>query len=168
MIKNKLNVLFIASITATFSLISCGGGSEETETTVSEEPVVVEDEVVPTENVSDFSAGEAIYNGKGLCHTCHQMNGEGIPSAFPPLAGADYLLADINRAIVQTIYGSKDPIVVNGIEYPGGVMSATVKDIGLTDQEVADVVNYVLNSWGNDGGTVSIADVEAARSSYVE
>ena len=103
--------------------------------------------------------GKAIYEGAGLCSVCHQVNGEGLPPAFPPLANADYLLADKNRAIHQTMYGSKEPIVVNGVTYPGGVMTPA----NLTDEEVMLVVNYILNSWGNDGGTVTIEEVAAQR-----
>lgn len=107
----------------------------------------------------DLSAGEAIYTGKGTCATCHQKDGAGLAPAFPPLANADYLLADKNRAIHQTMYGAKEAITVNGVEFPGGIMTM----VELTDQEVADVVNYILNSWGNDGGTVTLDEVAAQR-----
>ena len=89
----------------------------------------------------DFTAGEVIYTGKGMCATCHQAEGQGLAPAFPPLANADYLLADVKRAIKQTMYGAKTPITVNGQEYPGGIMTT----VELTDQEVMDVVNYILN-----------------------
>lgn len=115
--------------------------------------------------VSDFNlqesikAGKAIYEGKGTCATCHQLNGQGLPPAFPPLANADYLLEDKDRAIHQTMYGADEPITVNGKTYPGGIMPK----IDLTDEEVRDVVNYILNSWGNDGGIVTIDEVKAQR-----
>ncbi|MCF8364370.1 MAG: cytochrome c [Bacteroidales bacterium] len=108
---------------------------------------------------SSYSKGKAIFEGKGTCSVCHQLNGAGLPPAFPPLAKADYLLADKNRAIRQTMYGSKEPITVNGQTYPGGVMTIT----NLSDEEVKDVVNYILNSWGNDGGTVTLEEVKAQR-----
>jgi len=108
---------------------------------------------------SSMAKGKAIYEGKGTCHVCHQMTGLGLPPAFPPLAKADYLLEDKDRAIRQTMYGAKEPITVNGTTYPGGVMTITP----LTDEEVRDVVNYILNSWGNDGGTVTVDEVKAQR-----
>lgn len=115
------------------------------------------------QEVTDLNAsianGKAIFEGKGTCSVCHQLNGAGLPPAFPPLAGADYLLADKDRAIHQTMYGSKEPITVNGHTYPGGVMTV----VDLTDEEVRDVVNYILNSWGNDGGTVTLEEVKAQR-----
>lgn len=108
---------------------------------------------------SPMAKGKAIYEGKGTCHVCHQISGQGLPPAFPPLANADYLLEDKHRAIHQTMYGAKEPITVNGTTYPGGVMTV----IPLTDEEVMNVVNYILNSWGNDGGTVTLDDVKAQR-----
>ncbi len=157
----KLSILFTAL--SLLFLMSCGGeGTKKADdsTAVKEE---AQEQAAPEANdvaeAADYSAGEAIYTGKGICSTCHQLTGEGVAPAFPPLANADYLLADKTRAIKQTIYGSKTPITVNGVEYPGGAMTV----VDLTDQEVADVVNYILNSWGNNGGTVTVDDVKAAR-----
>ncbi len=106
-----------------------------------------------------LAAGKAVYEGKGTCSVCHQPTGVGMPPTFPPLAKADYLLADSKRAIRQTMYGSKEPITVNGTTYPGGIMTI----VPLSDQEVTDVVNYILNSWGNKGGVVTLEDVKAER-----
>jgi nitrite reductase (NO-forming) len=106
-----------------------------------------------------LAAGKAIYEGKGTCSVCHQLTGTGLPPTFPPLAKADYLLADKKRAIRQTMYGAKEPITVNGVTYPGGLMTV----VPLTDQEVVDVVNYILNSWGNNGGIVTLEEVKAER-----
>jgi len=113
---------------------------------------------VTDSTVFDFSVGAKIYKEK--CMVCHQENGKGIEGTFPPLANSDYLLADKERAIIQTITGSKKPIIVNGIEYPGNTMT-TVPD--LSNEEIAKVVSYVLNSWGNNGGIVTPEDVEKAR-----
>jgi len=145
--KTLISLLFVAIFALT--LVSCGGGSNTNTTTT------------PTEKtqVADYSAGQAIYEGKGNCFTCHQKNGAGIEGTFPPLASSDYLLADKMRAVKQAMYGSQEPITVNGKTYPGKVMTL----VTLSDQEVADVVNYILNSWGNNGGTVTIADVKANR-----
>jgi mono/diheme cytochrome c family protein len=110
-------------------------------------------------SAESLAAGKAIYEGKGTCSVCHQITGTGLPPTFPPLAKADYLLADAKRAIRQTMFGSKSPITVNGSTYPGGLMTV----IPLSDQEVVDVVNYILNSWGNEGGTVTLDDVKAER-----
>ena len=121
------------------------------------EMLMPQDDGVPS--AESIAAGKAIYEGKGTCSVCHQVTGLGLPPTFPPLAKADYLLADRKRAIKQTMYGAKEPIVVNGNTYPGGMMVIPP----LTDEEVRDVVNYILNSWGNKGGAVTIEEVKAAR-----
>jgi nitrite reductase (NO-forming) len=110
-------------------------------------------------SAESLAAGKAIYEGKGTCSVCHQLTGSGLPPTFPPLAKADYLLADSKRAIRQTMYGATSPITVNGATYPGGIMTK----VPLTDEEVRDVVNYVLNSWGNEGGVVTLEEVKAER-----
>ncbi len=138
---------------------ACGGGAEKKESTETTAEKAATTEVVEEAPAMDLAAGEAIYNGKGMCVTCHQANGQGLSPAFPPLAQADYLLEDKMRAIHQTMYGAKEPIVVNGQTYPGGVMTV----VEMTDQEVVDVVNYILNSWGNDGGTVTLEEVAQVR-----
>lgn len=79
-----------------------------------------------------------------FCMRCHQAEGKGVEGSFPPLAGADYLQNNRLESIRAVKYGQNEPIVVNSITY-NGVMAA----MGLSDQEVADVLNYSMNSWGN-------------------
>jgi nitrite reductase (NO-forming) len=92
------------------------------------------------------------------CLACHQESGQGIPGAFPPLAGADYLLSDPERAISVLLDGLSGEITVNGQTYDG-VMPA----VQLSDEEVANVLTYTLNTWGNDGGEVSPQQVASHR-----
>jgi mono/diheme cytochrome c family protein len=70
-------------------------------------------------------------------------NGQGVPKAFPPLANSDYL-KDIKATVNSIKYGLNGPIVVNGVKY-----NSVMAPMGLDDQEVADVTNYILNTWGN-------------------
>lgn len=93
------------------------------------------------------------------CFACHLANGEGLPGVFPPLAGSDYLAADKERAIRIVTNGLSGPIVVNGVSY-----NNIMPPHALDDEQVADVVTYIMNSWGNDYGTVSVSDVRRARS----
>jgi nitrite reductase (NO-forming) len=110
------------------------------------------------EESTSYPAGKKIYDRS--CITCHQENGEGLPGSFPPLAKADYMLDDRDRAIKQVINGSSGEIIVNGETY-NGIMPAQ----NLRDQEVVDVMNYVFNSWGNDAGEVTMKQVKSARHS---
>ena len=95
-----------------------------------------------------------------LCFACHMPDGKGMPKVFPPLAGSDYLLADTDRAIRVVKKGLTGPVTVNGETYN----SAMPPQDHLTDQQVADVVTYVLNAWGNDGGSVNVDDVRRVLS----
>jgi len=105
---------------------------------------------------------EQIAQGKNVyeanCLACHQAKGEGIPHAFPPLAKSDYLNADHNRAINIILHGRAGPITVNNITYDS-VMPA----IALNNAQISNVLTYVLNSFDNNGGQVTPAQVEAQR-----
>lgn len=103
-----------------------------------------------------YPRGAEIYKTK--CIICHQANGEGIPGAFPPLKNSDYLFADKVRAVAQTLNGSQIEMVVNGITY---TMPMTPQVD--TKAEAVAVINYVLNAWGNEGGTVTLEDVKDVK-----
>jgi nitrite reductase (NO-forming) len=85
-------------------------------------------------------------------------NGEGMPGVFPPLAKSDYLAADKTRAIRTVTKGLAGPIVVNGKPY-----NNMMPPQQFEDDQVADVLTYIMNSWGNELGTVSVDDVKRAR-----
>ena len=85
--------------------------------------------------------GQEIYND--FCVQCHLEDGKGIKGIYPPLAKSDFL-KDINQTIYSIKYGLKGPITVNGENYNSIMVSQ-----GLDDEEISDVVNYILNSWGN-------------------
>ncbi|WMI67783.1 cytochrome c [Mangrovimonas sp. YM274] len=99
-------------------------------------------------SVQNASHQESIKKGKvvyeNFCMTCHMANGEGIPRAFPPLAKADYLMNNRKESIKAIKYGLSGTIVVNGDTFKG-----SMAPLGLSDKEVADVMNYITNSWGN-------------------
>jgi nitrite reductase (NO-forming) len=92
---------------------------------------------------------------KTNCAACHQPNGMGIPNAFPPLAKSDFLNADKIRAIKTVTGGLQGKVKVNGAEY-NGVMPAW----SLTDEEIANVLTYVYNSWDNSGKEVTPDEVK--------
>ncbi len=102
-------------------------------------------------------AGGVLYNG--TCSVCHQANGAGIPAVFPPLAKSDYLMADKQRAIGIVLNGLTGPVTVNGLAF-NSVMPPMSQ---LNDDEVANIVTYVLNSFGNSGGVVTAAEVAKVR-----
>ena len=86
--------------------------------------------------------GTLIY--QDFCLQCHGSKGKGESGVFPPLAQSDYLMENITQSIQGIKYGMRGVMVVNGVVYEG-MMAAQ----GLDDEEIADVMNYILNSWGN-------------------
>lgn len=112
--------------------------------------------------IVDKTLAQQIADGKNIygntCFACHQSEGQGIPSAFPPLAKSDYLNADVNRAVDAVIFGLTGEITVNGEKY-NSVMTSQ----NLTDQEIADVMTYVYNSWGNNKTVVTPQLVKERR-----
>lgn len=95
---------------------------------------------------------------KQVCVACHQANGEGIPNVFPPLAKSDYMNADPNRAITAIVNGLEGEITVNGAKY-----NQVMPKLELSDEQVANVVTYVLNNYGNKGGEVTPEQVKKLR-----
>ena len=93
----------------------------------------------------DLSAGETVFTAN--CVSCHQATGEGVAGAFPPLAGHVPALYNADRSypINVLLYGLQGEIQVEGQSY-NGVMSAWQQ---LSDDDIANVLNYVSNSWGN-------------------
>ena len=111
------------------------------------------------------AVGERIELGKQIysqtCFACHQGEGQGIPGAFPPLAKSDYLNDDVDRAIDIVLHGKTGEITVNGKKY-NSVMTAQT----LSDEEVANVLTYIYNSWGNNKTEVTPIMVTKVKSGH--
>ena len=102
-------------------------------------------------------AGQALF--AGTCSVCHQANGAGLAGVFPPLAKSDYLKHDAKSLIGVVLNGLSGKVTVNGTEY-NSVMPPMNQ---LNDDEVANILTYVLNSWDNPGGRISTDDVRKVR-----
>ena len=86
--------------------------------------------------------GREIYTD--FCISCHLPTGEGVESVFPPLAKSDFLFKNREASIRGIKFGQQGEMIVNGKTYNGSMAS-----LGLEDDEIADVMNYITNSWGN-------------------
>jgi nitrite reductase (NO-forming) len=102
-------------------------------------------------------AGSALFTG--TCSVCHQANGEGLAGVFPPLAKSDFIAADRTKVISVVLNGLSGPVKVNGKDY-NSVMPPMSQ---LADDEVANILTYVTNSWGNAGAQFTQAEVAKAR-----
>jgi len=103
-----------------------------------------------------IKVGESVFVNN--CQACHQANGAGVADAFPPLAKSDYLNADKVRAIKAVTGGLEGKLTVNSKTF-NGVMPAW----DLPDEDIANVMTYIYNNWGNSGLEVRPADVQANR-----
>ncbi|WP_252729828.1 c-type cytochrome [Zobellia uliginosa] len=91
--------------------------------------------------------GAEIYTD--FCVTCHLEGGEGITGTFPPLAKSDYLAQNREASIRGVKYGQQGEMTVNGVTY-NNIMTP----MGLDDDEIADVMNFIMNSWGNSSDEI--------------
>ncbi len=97
------------------------------------------------------------------CGACHQKEGQGVPGAFPPLAGAGAFYGDAVRHAQIVAFGLSGEIQVNGVTYNSAMPAQHDSKGGtLTTYDIAAVATYERHSWGNNDGVVMPADVEAA------
>ncbi len=110
------------------------------------------------ELAKSIERGKLIYSEN--CITCHMGAGEGVVGTFPPLAKADYLMKTPEKAIHAIKFGLEGKIKVNGVAFENAMPSP-----GLADDEIANVMNYIQNSWGNssDNKMVTTKMVEAIK-----
>jgi len=112
-----------------------------------------------------FLKGAEIYGREGHCGTCHQPDGLGLElSGFPPLSKTTWVNDDESRLIKLTLNGMLGPIEVNGKQYPGLVPMTPFGGM-LSDDEIAAVLTFVRNSFGNQSAPVASAKVKEVRES---
>ena len=119
-----------------------------------------EDKNPPSAEV--MKRGQAVYNR--TCIACHQPTGLGIAPVFPPLAGSEWVAMSPSVAVRNILHGMTGPVSVKGTVY-NGMMPPVA---GLSDGDIADVVTYVRNSFGNTGLVVTEDDVKAIKAKYAD
>jgi mono/diheme cytochrome c family protein len=101
----------------------------------------------------DLIQGQRLYTSH--CSNCHQQNGEGLGRLFPPIAQSDYLIINPEKVICGIKNGMRGAIVVNGTGYNQPMPANTQ----LTDLEIAQIMTFIGNSWGNEMGLFKTEDV---------
>ncbi|MEO9869323.1 c-type cytochrome [Ekhidna sp.] len=141
---NKLKrALFVVIAVVT---LACGGASETKE----ESTLSSRDQI----RLKQYQIqGAKIY--ATYCTNCHQQDGKGLASLYPPLAGSDYLLENLPRAACIIKNGQSKEIVVNGVTY-----NQMMPGNPITNLEIAEVLTFISNAWGNEGGLIGVRDVE--------
>ena len=112
-----------------------------------------------------YALGQRVFYEEGSCYTCHRDHGEGIVRIYPPLAGSEWAIGDPERLIKLTMHGVWGKIRVRGkiFEPKLGVPPMTAVGNMFTDAEVAGVLTYVRNSWGNNASEINADEVKRLR-----
>ena len=139
---------YLYILTLAFIFSSCGNDKKKEAT-----DNYVTNAMPKTPMEQSVSRGKEIYGE--LCVTCHMPNGKGVPGAFPPLNPSDWLMNKRKESIHAVKYGLKGKILVNGAVYNNVMLP-----LGIDDQEVADVMNYTIQTW-NSGELVTAQEVKA-------
>lgn len=101
--------------------------------------------------------GKVVYETN--CVSCHMSEGEGLEGTFPPLAKTGRL-SDKGRLVKIVFHGLSGPITVDGVEY-----NMEMNPVPLSDEEAADVLNYIRNSWGNKAPEIKVGEVKQLKGS---
>lgn len=130
-----------------FSFLSCKEAAQDVRDTSLTPPKTKQEESI--------SRGKEIYANH--CASCHLSKGQGIPGVFPPLNNSNWLTEKRAETIHAVKFGLNKPIIVNEEEYDN-IMPQT----GLNDTQIADVLNYIFNTWDNSiAPPVTVKEVTA-------
>jgi len=128
--------------------------SEPTKATGAATEAVAKEESLPEQGKKVFAQN---------CVACHQATGLGVPGAFPPLAGSEFVLGSPRRLSMILLKGLQGPVEVKGNKFNGAMPSW---EKALTDKKIAAVLSYVRQEWGNKAPEVQPEQIEAARKEY--
>lgn len=106
-----------------------------------------------------YTQGKILYDK--YCMNCHNENGENLAELIPPLANSDYLTKERDKLACLIYYGYKGKMTVNGTEYNQQMPPNT----NFNDIDVANVINYINNNFGNDNGYMPLKEVQDALNS---
>jgi mono/diheme cytochrome c family protein len=106
---------------------------------------------------SSISRGQNVYTK--YCLTCHQVDGSGVPNLNPPLIQTKWTLGSKTVLIEQVLKGSNGKVEIDGETFHNTMPPLAT----LTDQQIADVLTYVRNNFGNKASAVTVAEVKAIR-----
>jgi mono/diheme cytochrome c family protein len=149
---------FVCAMLLLMAVAACGPESPENAGLGAQGDIAAANKGPDTRTLDErLASGERIY--RVHCAACHQASGQGLTGAFPPLAQSDYLEQGPAAVIRVVLQGMRGPVTVNGVDYDGVMPNLSY----LGDSEVADVLTYVLNSWGNTQGVIEADEVAANR-----
>jgi mono/diheme cytochrome c family protein len=101
------------------------------------------------------------------CAGCHMLNGQGKPGQYPPLAGSEWVTGGTERLAALILHGLGGPITVKGQSYPGTELMPAHKE-SFSNEEIAQVMSFIRNSWGNEASFVTGEMVSVAKEKYAD
>ena len=112
-----------------------------------------------------FPTGATIF--QSVCQTCHGKDGNGVTGLAPPLNKSEWVAGDKNKLIAIVLYGLTGPIKVNGKVYKAPEINGDMPGIGQNleygNSDIADVLNFIRNSWNNKGEKVTAEDINKIK-----
>lgn len=111
--------------------------------------------------VTPAQLGKKVYTQ--ICVACHQVTGQGIPGVFPPLAGSEWVTGSEERMIRIVLHGLSGKITVAGKDYDNAMASLGGS---MKDDQIANVLTYIRQEWGNDAPAVSAETVAKIRAEH--
>ncbi|WP_211097010.1 PVC-type heme-binding CxxCH protein [Neolewinella litorea] len=110
-----------------------------------------------------YALGAELFEQEGYCGTCHQQDGRGLAATgYPPLAGSPWVTGSKERLIKLVMHGLYGPMEVNGKMYNGQVPMTAYGGL-MNDEEMAAVLTYVRNAFGNEAPMIKAEDIAAVR-----
>ena len=149
-LKLKIAIQFILPL---LLMISCSGDKKLNSGNSSQEKTTIQTDALS----KDLQEGQDIY--KRYCLSCHQANGKGVMGMYPPLAGNASLNGQTDSLIYTVLRGKAGKVEVNGNVYAGIMASHNY----LTDEQVANVLNYVLNGMNKFNLKIKPSEVSVIR-----
>jgi mono/diheme cytochrome c family protein len=116
----------------------------------------------------EYPKGAAIF--QSVCQTCHGTDGNGITALGPPLNGSNWVQGDKNKLIPIVLYGLTGPIKIAGKLYKSPEINGDMPGIGankeFTDEDIAQTLNFIRNSWNNKAGKITAPDIGTVRKKF--
>jgi mono/diheme cytochrome c family protein len=163
----RSSIIPLTLLVGVLSLTACGGDKPADTAPAGSAPPA--NATTPTDSSAPVAAAGAASMQKGQevygrCIACHQQNGAGVPGAFPPLAGSEWITGPVARPIAIVLHGLQGELTVKGTTY-NGMMLAYGTGVAMTDEEIAAVLTYVRSSFGNSASAVTVEEVAKVRAS---
>lgn len=122
-------------------------------------------EIAFDENEDPIQLGRTVYMTEGMCGSCHQPEGQGVPGSYPPLAGSEWVQGDRDRLIKIALQGLSGTIERGGIEYSNEMPAQGAL---LDDRLMAAALTYIRSAWGNTSDAIHLDEVAAIRKRYAK